>query len=201
MKVGLHNKFILDGACCVIRLVCFPTPGAGLRFCLVSPHDFESLKASSLGVRLLTGLSESGFPVLQSAHPMLFTWLIEERDLHEQRIECRFVELVAHVCGKGFGNRASTLMMGTNEHFGSRASDQSTPSPSEGPGQASNTQCFRNCCKTPQLSASLEKKAKVCLARVKLFSVRVDCIMNRFLPSMNTCAVWTQVLDFDIYLT
>jgi hypothetical protein len=49
MKVELHNKSILDGACCVVRLVCFPTPGAGLRFRLVSPHDFECLKASSLG--------------------------------------------------------------------------------------------------------------------------------------------------------
>jgi hypothetical protein len=123
---------------------------------------------------------------------MLSTWLIEERDLHEQGIEHRFVELVAHVHGEGFGNRASTLMMGANTHFGSRASDQLTPSPSKGPGQASDAQHFRNCCKTPQLRAFLEKKAKVCLARVKLFSVRVDYVMNRFLPSMNTCAVWTQ---------
>jgi hypothetical protein len=200
MKVELYNKFILDGAYYVVRLVCFPTPGAGLRFRLVSSHDFESLKASHLGaveheangVRLLTGLSESGFPVLQSAHPILSTWLIEERDLHEQRIEYRFVELVAHVYGKGFGNRASTLMMGANIYFGSRVSDQSTPSPSEGPGQASNTQYFRNYYKTPQLRAFLEKKAKVYLARVKLFSARVDYVMNRFLPCLNTCAVWTQ---------
>jgi hypothetical protein len=201
MKVELYKKFICDRAFHVVRLVCFPTPGAGLRFRLVSALDFKSLKASSPGaveheangVRLSTGLSKSGFPILQSAHPMLSTWLIAERDLHAQRIEHRFVELVARVCGKGFGNRASTLMMGANIYFGSRASDQSTPSPAEGPGQASNAQCFRNYYKSPQLHAFLEKKAKVTLARVKLFSARVDCyVMNRFLPSMNTCSVWTQ---------
>lgn len=100
------NTLLCHVALSVDCLVCFPAAGASSRFCLVSTEDFKSLKAGSSlakqhetkGVRLLTGLSETGFPCL-SPHPTLSTWLIDKLlGLHQKWIEQRFLELVAHVC-------------------------------------------------------------------------------------------------------
>lgn len=184
----------------VERLVCLPQPGAGLRFRLVSPVKFEELVVAGCGtvstangIRVLTGLTEDGQPCV-SPHPLVSTWLIDNVGLHEERLSYRFTEIVSVIYGKGFSGRAITANMGANVYLGSRSSEQSTPSPAEGPGRATSSQYFRQEYKHPYLRACIEKKAKDLLARVVLFASRVDFLMSSFLAKdrWQACAVLTQ---------
>lgn len=45
----------------------------------------------------------------------------------------RFTEVLSDIYGKGFSGRARTANLGANVYLGTRSSEQSTPSPAEGP--------------------------------------------------------------------
>jgi hypothetical protein len=135
---------LLDVSCDVVEeYVCLPQPGVGLRFRLVSPGDFLKVCSRNKGLVLrqanglsmLTGFSETG-SVSSSPYPVVSQWLIDAQELHASQIHLRTMELVADVYGPGFGDRGRASQMGTNIYFGTHASDQSSPSPAEGPGQA-----------------------------------------------------------------
>jgi hypothetical protein len=107
-------NIILDQSCDGMEesYVCLPQPGAGLRFCLVSPADFSKLHSTNKGlelkqvngVRMLTGFSETG-SVSSSPYPVVSQWLIDAQDLHDTQIHFRMMALVADVYGPGFGDR------------------------------------------------------------------------------------------------
>ena len=188
------------------KYVCLPQPGAGLRFRLVSTNHFEFLltkapnhlfKANGIRV-LVNGAKESG-PFCSSPHPVVSTWLINQKGLHLVEIEYRFTELLNKVYGNGFGDRDCTAQMGANIYLGTRASGQSTPSPVEGPGRAVMSQYYREYYKLPCLRPFMEKTSNSFLERVQLFSTQVDYLFSRFLPMMKPCALWTQGVLKEVY--
>ena len=209
MTAPLYNT-LLRKVCppdSIEKYVCLPQPGAGLRIRLVPPVIFDSMSKvppaqlfDANGVRVLvTGLSESGPPCSGSSHPVVSTWLIDHVGLHKEEISYRFTELLAIVYGPGFGERECNAQMGANIYLGNRASDQSTPSPVEGPGRATLSHYFRDYYQSPYLRATIEKKSKGFLRKVLVFSSQVNYMMGRFLPVKTPCALWTKGIADQVY--
>jgi hypothetical protein len=168
--------------------------------------DFAKLCSTQLGmkltsgngVRILTGRSETG-GVSCSPHPVVSQWVMDAQELHETQIHYRMTELVTDVFGLGFGDRGRASQLGSNIYFGTRSSDQSSPTPAEGPGQASLSQYYRQNYAFPLIRASIEKLSKVLGAKVKTFSGRINYLMDRFLPKDKPCALWTQGVHGKVF--
>jgi hypothetical protein len=143
------------------------------------------------GVRLLTGRTEFGHPA-QFPYPVVSQWIIDDTQLHPTAIDYRFVELIGKVYGRGFGSRDRAVQEGTNVYLGTRGSDQSNLSPSEGTGQARKCQYYREYYSQPTLRAEIQKQLNVLLERAKKFSSQIDYMMDQFLTPPAPVALWTQ---------
>jgi hypothetical protein len=204
-----YNRILDTSLVVAEEYVCLPQPGAGLRFRLVSPGEFSKLRSrhkdlvqrEANGVSMLTGFSETG-SVSCSPHAVVSQWLIDEQELHcdQDQIHFRFTELVADVYGPGFGDRGRASQIGTNIYFGYRASDQSSPTPAEGPGQARFSQYYRDYYAYPLIRTHLEKTLKRLTKSVKTFCGRINFLMDRFLPKDDgACALWTQGVTGSVF--
>ena len=182
--------------------VCLPQPGAGLRFRLVTPEEYNRLQKKpgasrhnvNGGIRLLTGLTETG-PPSDSPYPVVSQWLVDEdkkQGLHKEDISYRFSEILVDVYGCGFGSRNCSSTTGSNIYLGTRSSHQSSASPTEGPGNASISQYYRSYYCLPVFRAWLEKRSRDFLRRAQVFSSKMDYLMNRFVPpTEEASALWT----------